>query len=87
MTGPEAPSRDAGATRGDAQAGSKAARMEALARREGFALDQDAMVTDLLSNAGEASDLPDSLYILLSEVCSCLYHLEADAPRTDDDPG
>ncbi|MCR9104300.1 MAG: hypothetical protein NXI15_03345 [Gammaproteobacteria bacterium] len=61
-------------------------RIDALVRREGFALDQDVLVTDLLSNAGEASDLPDALYVLLAEICSCLYHLEAAASPAVSEP-
>lgn len=75
------------ARRGGGPASSRAARIEALACREGFALEQDAIVTDLLSNAGEAADIPDSLYILLAEVCTCLYHLEAITPATEDNQG
>ncbi len=64
----------------------KGERVDALVRREGFALEQDVYVTDLLSNAGEAADLPDALYIVLAEVCSCLYRLEAAEQSTDSEP-
>jgi type III secretion system FlhB-like substrate exporter len=52
------------------------AKIQEQAAREDIPLDQDAVITGLLSEVPMESEIPDNLYIAMAEILSYLHEVE-----------
>jgi len=53
--------------------GALVARVEELAAEYGIPLVQDALLTDLLTKVPSGDEIPENVYLAISEVLSCVY--------------